>query len=70
MASIELSMVIPVRDEIDAVDSLVNRVVAALSHLDVENFEVICSTTIFVLLDIYMYLVYISKILQHDHDFL
>lgn len=41
MASVELSMVIPVRDEIDAVDSLVTRVVAALSHLDVESFEVI-----------------------------
>ena len=41
MTSIELSMVIPVRDEIDAVDSLVTRVVAALSHLDVESFEVI-----------------------------
>ena len=31
MASIELSMVIPVRDEIDAVDSLVTRVVASHS---------------------------------------
>ena len=41
MSSVELSMVIPVRDEIEAVDVLVSRVVEALEQLDVDGFEVI-----------------------------
>lgn len=41
MSSVELSMVIPVRDEIDAVDSLVSRIVESLIDLDVDGFEVI-----------------------------
>ena len=41
MSAPELSLVIPVRDEIDAVDTLVTRVVSALDRLDVEDYEVI-----------------------------
>jgi len=41
MAHPELSMVIPVRDEIEAVDSLVSRLSESLEMLDVRSFEVI-----------------------------